>query len=239
MNLGRTAITISWTGPWVPSRAQRMTSGDSHEHRRLLGLARAVALEEPSARDGFELLVRAVEHGWLDVTDLESLLEASRQSSWGGVVFEELGIEPDWRDARQTHLRVRFLADEISCPRKPFLAAIEQLCRACRAERSPELTLTDPATGAVYQVAHGASAVLGREPPADLVVPCPILARRHVLFDWTDGRCAVSILDAPGGAYLNGCRVVGRTPLRDGDELGLGGGVCLRVSHAPRRPLDA
>lgn len=216
-----------------------MTKGDDHEHRRWLALAHSVAVEEPSARHGLAVLLHALEHECLNLADLEGVLDASRHASWGGVGFEEFRIEPDWRDARRTRVRVSLLGEEVVCARMPFLNAVGDLCRALRTAPKPGFILIDSATGAVYDLPRGAPVVLGRKPPADLVVPNPIVARRHLRFDWEDDRCAVNVLDAPGGVYLNGRRVVGEVPLRPGDELDLGGGICLRVSDAPlQRPVD-
>src|SRR5262245_40880181 len=48
--------------------------------------------------------------------------------------------------------------------------------------------------GTVVSLDPGASVVVGREPPADVVVADPSLSRRHARFSWADGEVVVEDL---------------------------------------------
>lgn len=63
--------------------------------------------------------------------------------------------------------------------------------------------------------------VLGRAPPADVVVPMPVLSRRQCAFDFSSGEIVVEDLNSACGTYVNGERT-GRAALRAGDEVSMG-----------------
>ena len=69
------------------------------------------------------------------------------------------------------------------------------------------------------------SATLGREADNAIALADVQLSRRHARFDAGPGGLAVTDLGSANGVYVNGRRIVGPTPLRPGDTVGLGGGV--------------
>jgi pSer/pThr/pTyr-binding forkhead associated (FHA) protein len=87
------------------------------------------------------------------------------------------------------------------------------------------------------------TAVLGRDPSADIVVPDPRVSRSHARFTWRDGRCFVADAGSKNGTFVNGSPA-SNVPLSDHDWLSFGGVVArfdlltdgqaltLRESHA-------
>lgn len=63
--------------------------------------------------------------------------------------------------------------------------------------------------------------VLGRTPPADVVVPMPVLSRRQCGFDFSTGEVVVEDLQSACGTYVNGAQVR-RAALRAGDQVSMG-----------------
>jgi len=63
--------------------------------------------------------------------------------------------------------------------------------------------------------------VLGRTPPADVVVPMDVLSRRQCSFDFSTEEVVVEDLDSGCGTYVNGGQVR-RAALRAGDEVSMG-----------------
>ena len=79
--------------------------------------------------------------------------------------------------------------------------------------------------------------ILGREAPADLVVPTPRVSRQHARITRTLGY-QLADLESRNGTFVNGQPVTGEAwPLRDGDEIVLGGVVTLRF-HDPTETVD-
>ncbi len=60
--------------------------------------------------------------------------------------------------------------------------------------------------------------VLGRRPPADVVVDMDILSRRQCAFDFRSGEVVVEDLKSGCGTYVDG-RAVQRAALRAGDRV--------------------
>ena len=72
--------------------------------------------------------------------------------------------------------------------------------------------------------------ILGREAPADLVVSTPRVSRRHARIT-RQGGYQLADLNSRNGTFVNGQPVTnGPWPLRDGDEIVLGGAVTLRFN---------
>lgn len=67
-----------------------------------------------------------------------------------------------------------------------------------------------------------ARVVLGRTPPADIVVPVVTVSRRQCTFDFSGGLCVVEDLHSTGGTYLRGAQIHGSTTLAEGDILSVG-----------------
>jgi predicted component of type VI protein secretion system len=75
--------------------------------------------------------------------------------------------------------------------------------------------------------------LIGSEPPADLVVPLSRVSGQHARI-MRDGRSyAIRDLDSRNGTFVNG-KPIGAVlqPLKDGDQIGLGGTIALRF-HDP------
>jgi pSer/pThr/pTyr-binding forkhead associated (FHA) protein len=79
--------------------------------------------------------------------------------------------------------------------------------------------------------------VIGREAPADLVVPLPRISRRHALITRRGSDYYLMDLGSRNGTFVNG-QPVGNEPrrLQDRDELVLGGSITFRF-HDPSETL--
>lgn len=75
--------------------------------------------------------------------------------------------------------------------------------------------------------------LIGSEPPADLVVPLSRIERQHAQI-MRDGRSyAIRDLDSRNGTFINGNPIgAAPQPLKDGDQIGLGGTIVLRFHDA-------
>ncbi len=75
--------------------------------------------------------------------------------------------------------------------------------------------------------------LIGSEPPADLVVPLSRVSPQHARI-MRDGRgYAIRDLDSRNGTFINGKPIgVELQPLKDGDQIGLGGTIALRFHDA-------
>jgi predicted component of type VI protein secretion system len=71
--------------------------------------------------------------------------------------------------------------------------------------------------------------LIGSEPPADLVVPLSRVERQHARIIRAGRSYAIHDLDSRNGTFLNG-KPIGADPqpLKDGDQIGLGGTIALR-----------
>ena len=73
-------------------------------------------------------------------------------------------------------------------------------------------------------VQPGETAIVGRDPCADIVVPDPRVSRRHARLTWLDGRCVLEDLGSKNGTFVNGERW-SSTELHDHDWVSFGGVV--------------
>jgi len=64
--------------------------------------------------------------------------------------------------------------------------------------------------------------VIGRAPPAALVIPAPDISRKHCRIDIEGDRAIISDLDSTNGTFVGGERVKQPTRLRNGSQLSLG-----------------
>jgi pSer/pThr/pTyr-binding forkhead associated (FHA) protein len=64
--------------------------------------------------------------------------------------------------------------------------------------------------------------LLGREVDCDIVVPDDRASRHHAELRWDHGVISLADLDSTNGTRVNGQRVIGQTPMRDGDVLAIG-----------------
>jgi ABC transport system ATP-binding/permease protein len=73
--------------------------------------------------------------------------------------------------------------------------------------------------------------VIGRTPPADLVISNPEISRRHARILLQQGSCVLEDLGSSNGTFVNGQRLSAPQPLADGDEILLGTQVKLTFSQ--------
>jgi serine phosphatase RsbU (regulator of sigma subunit) len=69
---------------------------------------------------------------------------------------------------------------------------------------------------------HSLPVVIGRNPPADLILEGPTVSRRHCRLELLDGKLQVGDLASTNGTFVNGERVTEPVPLDDGAILGIG-----------------
>jgi len=71
--------------------------------------------------------------------------------------------------------------------------------------------------------------LIGSEPPADLIVPLSRVSPQHARIIRDGNGYAIHDLDTRNGTFING-KPIGTDlqPLKDGDQIGLGGTVALR-----------
>jgi serine phosphatase RsbU (regulator of sigma subunit) len=69
---------------------------------------------------------------------------------------------------------------------------------------------------------HSLPVVIGRNPPADLVLEGPTVSRRHCRLELLDGRLRLRDLASTNGTFVNGVRVTEPVSLDDGAILGIG-----------------
>jgi serine phosphatase RsbU (regulator of sigma subunit) len=67
-----------------------------------------------------------------------------------------------------------------------------------------------------------AGLTIGRTPPSELLLASPDVSRRHCRIDIEDERATVTDLGSSNGTFVNGARITGPTPLRNGVRLQLG-----------------
>ncbi|MEO7096239.1 MAG: FHA domain-containing protein, partial [Polyangiales bacterium] len=74
----------------------------------------------------------------------------------------------------------------------------------------------------VATLPKGASLVVGRAHPADVVLADPSLSRQHARFGWDDTGFYVEDLGSTNGTHLHGARLTGRASLPSGDAVTIG-----------------
>lgn len=83
--------------------------------------------------------------------------------------------------------------------------------------------------------------LVGREPPADVVIPLPRVSRRHARITRGERGYAICDLGSRNGTFVNG-QLIGDTPvsLSDGDQIVFGGTIEMsfqnlrETAHGPR-----
>jgi len=69
---------------------------------------------------------------------------------------------------------------------------------------------------------HSLPVVIGRNPPADLILEGPTVSRRHCRLELLDGSLRLRDLASTNGTFVNGERITDPVPLDDGAVLGIG-----------------
>src|SRR5580704_6268507 len=69
---------------------------------------------------------------------------------------------------------------------------------------------------------HSLPVVIGRNPPADLVLEGTTVSRRHCRLEVTDGQLWLSDLASTNGTFVNGTRAAEPVMLEDGANIGVG-----------------
>jgi predicted component of type VI protein secretion system len=86
-----------------------------------------------------------------------------------------------------------------------------------------------PRTGKRHRPDPGTT--IGRE-GCDITVPDPEMSRRHAVIRRLDGQVAIEDVGSTNGTYVNGQRIAGVAPLREGDVVRLGN-TTLRLQQPP------
>ena len=80
--------------------------------------------------------------------------------------------------------------------------------------------------------------LIGRDAPADLVIPLPLISRTHARITRDEGGYAIADLDSRNGTFVNGAPIAASPRrLRDGDEIVIGGVATFRF-HDPTETLE-
>lgn len=69
---------------------------------------------------------------------------------------------------------------------------------------------------------HSLPVVIGRNPPADMVLEGTTVSRRHCRFELQDGQLRLSDLGSTNGTFVNGERLTDTAVLEDGATIGVG-----------------
>lgn len=93
--------------------------------------------------------------------------------------------------------------------------------------RASLVMVSGPTPGQVFSLS--ATAVIGRDPMADIVIEDGAVSRRHVRITMTDNRYIVEDLGSANGTFVGGARLSMRE-LHSGDRLQLGPRVVLRFA---------
>ena len=75
--------------------------------------------------------------------------------------------------------------------------------------------------------------VIGRTPPAGLIIPHPEVSRQHARLSYQQGNYILEDLHSSNGTYINGERIQGSQVLTDADEIQLGSQVTLVFNQPP------
>jgi hypothetical protein len=78
---------------------------------------------------------------------------------------------------------------------------------------------------------------MGRSVDDDLVIDDPGLSRRHALIETVDAAILITDCGSRNGTFVNGNKIAGPTPLKDGDLISIGSIATIRVLiSASRHP---
>ncbi len=91
--------------------------------------------------------------------------------------------------------------------------------------------------GAEVRLAEGSN-LIGREPPAAIVMAHPSVSREHARIEVEGDRAVLEDLGSKNGTWRGETRLAGPTPLADGDELEIGAVRLTYRGPAVSRPGD-
>ncbi len=80
--------------------------------------------------------------------------------------------------------------------------------------------------------------VLGRIPPADVVISVESISRKHARISRDAAGYVVEDLGSSNGTFVNDERIQGPKSLRDGDTIRLGADIQLKLAVAPPEPVQ-
>ncbi|HUF39838.1 MAG TPA: FHA domain-containing protein, partial [Anaerolineales bacterium] len=80
--------------------------------------------------------------------------------------------------------------------------------------------------------------LLGRVAPADILIPGSGVSGRHARVFQRGNDLLIEDLGSTNGTFVNGNRIAGPAILNDGDEIGLGQTVRLRVASPGAQPVE-
>jgi ABC-type multidrug transport system ATPase subunit/pSer/pThr/pTyr-binding forkhead associated (FHA) protein len=83
----------------------------------------------------------------------------------------------------------------------------------------------------------GQEVVIGRDAEAGLLIPSPMVSRRHARVFARNGQYLIEDLGSTNKTYLNGQLLDGPQPLNDGDRIRLGNAIHLAFAAAPQPDL--
>ena len=81
---------------------------------------------------------------------------------------------------------------------------------------------------------NGASVTIGRDPAATVPLHSPLASWHHARLTLSSRGVTIEDLGSKNGTYVRGARVVGPTPLGDGDEITIAGMRLVLVTGAVR-----
>ncbi|MBP6629281.1 MAG: GGDEF domain-containing protein [Kofleriaceae bacterium] len=112
--------------------------------------------------------------------------------------------------------------DQADLPAGPGLA---------RRDRAYVVVVAGAAVGAMYKLPDHQPALLGRGKRCDVKLDDDGISRSHARIRHDGGALVVEDLGSRNGTQVNGARVDGPTPLRDGDKIQLGRTTILRFTY--------
>src|SRR5688572_32009585 len=74
--------------------------------------------------------------------------------------------------------------------------------------------------------------IIGRDSKVDVVIPSPVVSQRHARLMQEGEGYVLEDLGSSNGTYLNGQRLVGRHPLKSGDQIRLGSAITISYEAA-------
>lgn len=85
------------------------------------------------------------------------------------------------------------------------------------------LTLVDSCSGKVIASINQFPCIVGRGIPADIIIDFDkAISRRHVVFTFENGNLFVSDLESSNGTLINGCRILSKCEVKNGDIMKIG-----------------